>query len=343
MIALPITLVLLALAAKMLFRELTWAEAFLLGAVLSPTDPVVTSTVITSRRVPALIRHTLNLESGLNDGLALPLVLFFLVLSTHEGGALGEAGNLLGEVAAGAVIGVAVALVGGWALGRAPGGSIIHKYEGVYGLGLALASFGIAEVAYGNGLISAFVAGMALAAGRIELPEAFGRFNESVSGAFQIMTFVVFGALIVHTGWFDGSTLALGAFVVFALLFARPAAVLLSFIGVGLPRSQKLFIAWFGPKGVASMLFALLVLNSSDANRTLVFDIASFVILASIIAHGLTDTVGANWLQRLVEQSDRAEQHDVRQRVEPEQHHGGPAVQAAAYGEDGADGRDRDE
>jgi NhaP-type Na+/H+ or K+/H+ antiporter len=302
-IALPITLVLLALAAKMLFRELTWAEAFLLGAVLSPTDPVVTSTVITSRRVPALIRHTLNLESGLNDGLALPLVLFFLVLSTHEGGALGEAGNLLGEVAAGAVIGVAVALVGGWALGRAPGGSIIHKYEGVYGLGLALASFGIAEVAYGNGLISAFVAGMALAAGRIELPEAFGRFNESVSGAFQIMTFVVFGALIVHTGWFDGSTLALGAFVVFALLFARPAAVLLSFIGVGLPRSQKLFIAWFGPKGVASMLFALLVLNSSDANRTLVFDIASFVILASIIAHGLTDTVGANWLQRLVEES----------------------------------------
>jgi NhaP-type Na+/H+ or K+/H+ antiporter len=108
----------------------------------------------------------------------------------------------------------------------------------------------------------------------------------------------VFGALIVTTGWFSGSTLALVAFVVFALVVARPVAVMLSFLGVGLPRSQKLFIAWFGPKGVASMLFALLVANSTVVHETLVFDIASFVILASIIAHGLTDTLGANLLRR---------------------------------------------
>jgi sodium/hydrogen antiporter len=317
-IAMPITLVLLALAAKTLFGELTWAEAFLLGAVLSPTDPVVTSTVVTSRRVPAVIRHTLNLESGLNDGLALPLVLFFLVLATHEGGALGEAGSLLGEVAAGAAIGVAVAVVAGWSLGRAPGGSLVEKYEGVFGLGLALAAFGLAEVVYGNGLIAAFVAGMALAAGRVELPETFGRFNESVSGAFQVITFVVFAALIVGTGWFPGSTLTLAGFVVFALLVARPAAVLVSFVGIRLPRSQKLFVAWFGPKGVASMLFALLVLNSGDPNRTLVFDIASFVIRSSIVAHGLTDTVGAKWLERLVETSDGAQDDGIGQAVEAE-------------------------
>ena len=80
-IAMPFTLVLIALAGKTLFGGLTWAEAFLLGAVLSPTDPVVTSAVVTSTRVPAAVRHTLNLESGLNDGLALPFVLFFLVLA----------------------------------------------------------------------------------------------------------------------------------------------------------------------------------------------------------------------------------------------------------------------
>jgi NhaP-type Na+/H+ or K+/H+ antiporter len=300
-IAMPITLLLLAVVAKGLFGELSWGEAFLLGAVLSPTDPVVTSTVVTSRNVPAVIRHTLNLESGLNDGLALPLVLFFLVLAANEGGALTEAGKLLGEVGLGAVFGVAVAAVGAVSLRYAPGGSIIRKYEGVYGLGLAFVAFGLAEVAYGNGLIAAFVAGMALAAGRIELPETFARFNESVSGAFQVMTFVIFGALIVTTGWFSGSTLALAAFIAFALLVARPAAVLVSFVGVALPLSQKLFIAWFGPKGVASMLFALLVVNSDVGNAFLVFDIASFVILASIISHGLTDTVGANWLKRYAE------------------------------------------
>ena len=298
-IAMPITLALLALAAKALFSELTWEEAFLVGAVLSPTDPVVTSTVVTSRNVPAIIRHTLNLESGLNDGLALPLVLFFLVLAENEGGAAAEAGKLVGEVLVGALIGVAVAVVGGWGLRRPPGGRIPLKYEGVYGLGLAFVAFGLAEATYGNGLIAAFVAGIALAAVRIELPEAFTRFNETVSGAFQVMTFVVFGALIVTSGWFSGSTVALAAFVVFALVVARPAAVMLSFIGVGLPLSQKLFIAWFGPKGVASMLFALLVANSTVLHETLVFDIASFVILASIVAHGLTDTVGANLLRRI--------------------------------------------
>jgi NhaP-type Na+/H+ or K+/H+ antiporter len=113
-----------------------------------------------------------------------------------------------------------------------------------------------------------------------------------------VLTFFVFGALIVASGY-DASIWALIAFVPFALLVARPVAVLLSLPGTGLPRPQKYFIAWFGPKGVASMLFALLVLDEADvANGTLVFDVAAFVILASILAHGLTDTVGARWIDR---------------------------------------------
>src|SRR5687768_12264515 len=87
-IAMPVTMVLIAMSARALFPDLDWAECFLLGAVLAPTDPVVTSTVVTARRVPSVIRHTLNLESGLNDGLALPFVLFFLVLAAPGGDAL---------------------------------------------------------------------------------------------------------------------------------------------------------------------------------------------------------------------------------------------------------------
>ena len=296
-IAMPLTLTLLALVAKLLFADLTWAEAFLLGAVLSPTDPVVTSAVVTAKRVPSIVRHTLNLESGLNDGLALPFVLFFLVVATESDGAAEEAASLLGEAAVGALIGVALAVAGGRLLARLPGGGITHKYEGVYALGLGFAAFGIAEVTFGNGLIAVFVAGIALAVARHEIPEAFSEFNESVSGLFQVITFAVFGALIVATGW-HGDTLALAAFVAFALLVARPAAVFTSFLGIRLPWSHKAFIAWFGPKGVASMLFALFVLSSTDVHRTLVFDVASFTVLASILAHGLTDTVGASLLER---------------------------------------------
>ena len=183
-LAMPLTLVLLALAAKALFSELSWAEAFLLGAVLCPTDPVVTSAVVTSQRVPRTVRHTLNLESGLNDGLALPFVLFFLVLATAEGDAAGEAAELAGEAVVGALIGVVLALVAGRLLARLPSGGMELKYEGAFALGLGLAAFGLADVTYGNGLIAAFVAGIALALARHEIPETFQEFNESVSAVF---------------------------------------------------------------------------------------------------------------------------------------------------------------
>jgi sodium/hydrogen antiporter len=296
-VAMPVTLVLLALAAKALFPDLTWAEAFLLGAVLSPTDPVVTSAVVASERVPSVVRLTLNLESGLNDGLALPFVLFFLVLSTAEGDAGVEAGKLAGEAVVGVLIGLVLAVLAGRLLPRLPGGAMEPKYEGAYALGLGFAAFGLADVTYGNGLIAAFVAGLALAAARHEIPETFQDFSESLSAVFQIATFFAFGALVVGTEW-DGSVWPIVLFIAFALFIARPAAVLLSFIGVEMPRPSKLFIAWFGPKGVASMLFALFVLASTAPDRTLIFDAAAYVILASILAHGLTDTVGARWIER---------------------------------------------
>lgn len=303
-VAMPLTLLLLALCGRLLF-PVSWSEAFLLGAVLSPTDPVVTSAVVTSERVPRLIRHTLNLESGLNDGLALPLVLFFLVLASPGGNATAQALHLLGKVAVGALIGIALALLAGWLLGRLPGGGIRRQYEGVYALGIAFVAFGLAEVSYGNGLIAAFVCGIAFAVARRDIPEAFLHFNENISAAFQVITFVIFGALIVATGW-DGSLWRLGAFIAFALLVARPVAVWLSFTGVDLPGPQKLFVAWFGPKGVASMLFALFVLNSHESHRTLIFDLASFVVVSSILAHGLTDTVGSRWIERRLARSEQA-------------------------------------
>jgi NhaP-type Na+/H+ or K+/H+ antiporter len=294
-IAMPITLLLLALAAKALFGSLAWAEAFLLGAVLSATDPVVTSAVVTSRRVPESVRHTLNLESGLNDGLALPFVLFFLVLAQPGGDAGTEAAKLVGQAAVGGLLGAALGAFGGRLHPRLPAGGITSRYEGIYAIGFALIAFGLAEVTWGNGLIAAFVCGIAMAASEEEVPEGFIDFAESASTILQVLTFFIFGALIVTTG-FHYSVPALIVFVVFALAVARPVALLLSFLGTGISRSEQFFMAWFGPKGVASMLFALLVLKSTVPDRTLIFDVASIVIVASIVAHGLTDTVGATWV-----------------------------------------------
>ncbi len=228
-IAMPITLCLLALGARLLFPDLSWAEAFLLGAVLSPTDPVVTSGVVTARRVPEAIRHTLNLESGLNDGLALPFVLFFLVLAGTGGDAGSEAAKVAGEVAVGALIGIAVGLLGGFVHRVVPGG-VTARYEGIYAVGFGLAAFGLADVSFGNGLIAAFVAGITLGFSEHAITERFPIFSENVSTIFQVLTFFVFGAIIVATGY-DASILALAAFIPFALVVARPAAVMLSLAG----------------------------------------------------------------------------------------------------------------
>jgi NhaP-type Na+/H+ or K+/H+ antiporter len=296
-IALPITVGLLGLVAKALFPELSWAEALLLGAVLSPTDPVVTSAVVASRLVPSAVRHTLNLESGLNDGLALPFVLFFLVFASPTGDAGAEAVKLAGEAVVGALAGLALGYLGGRLHPHLPGGGLTQRYEGIYAVSFALVAFGLSESTIGNGLIAAFVCGIAMGATEHDVPQGFVEFAENASTILQVITFFVFGALIVATG-FDHSIPPLILFVLFALVLARPAAVMLSFLRTGIPRPQKLFIAWFGPKGVASMLFALFVLKSQVDNGELIFDIAAITVIASIVVHGLTDTVGARWIER---------------------------------------------
>jgi NhaP-type Na+/H+ or K+/H+ antiporter len=296
-IAMPLTLVLLALAAKLLFSSLSWPEAFLLGSVLAATDPVVTSSVVTSQRVPASVRHALNLESGLNDGLALPFVLFFIILASPGGDAGTEAAKLAGEAAFGALIGIVLGQVAGRLTHHLPGGGIVRRYEGIYALGVGLLAYGVADVTFGNGLIAAFVCGISLGVADRAIADDFVVFSENVSSILQVLTFFVFGALIVTTGY-HSDIAVLVAFIAFALFIARPVAIFLSFLRVDLPQPHRAFIAWFGPKGVAGMLFAVLVLNSDVAQGNAIFEAAAFVILASILIHGATDTLGTNWIER---------------------------------------------
>jgi len=259
------------------------------------------------------VRHTLNLESGLNDGLALPFVLFFLVLAQPGGNAGGEGVKVLGEAAFGAVVGVVLGTLGGRLHHYLPGGGITRRYEGIYAIGFGLAAFGLADVTIGNGLIAAFVAGIAMGAAEHEIPNAFVEFAENVSAISQVITFFIFGALIVATGY-DGDIWRLAIFILLALLLARPLAIMISLVRSRLPRPQKLFIAWFGPKGVASMLFALFVLKSTVEQGRLIFDVAAFTILCSIIAHGLTDTVGASWIERQMRR-----RHEVEEEPSPQE------------------------
>ena len=156
--------------------------------------------------------------------------------------------DLVGEVAFGALVGVVIAFVGGRALARLPGGGLSRDYEGVYALGLALAAYGFADATFGNGLIAAFVAGVALGVAEHDVPKAFGHFNESISAVLQVGVVLHLRRADRVDGW-DHAVLPLIGFIVFALLIARPVAVLASLAGRVCSSPVKLFVAWFGPEG----------------------------------------------------------------------------------------------
>jgi NhaP-type Na+/H+ or K+/H+ antiporter len=297
-LAMPLTALIIA-AAGHLVVGLSWTESFLLGALLSPTDPVLSSSVVTNPRVPRLVRHSLNLESGLNDGLALPAV---LVLAA----ALGSTSHFvwwrfaLENIGFGLVAGLVVGLVATRILPRDAGlarGIPAHQ-RALYGLGVACAGYGAAVlIPNGNGLISVYVAAIVLGIRRPDIRHYFERQAADLVEVVKLGIFVVFGSLLTLHGLF-GSGWAAVAIVAITLLVARPVAVFAALAGTRTDTATRAFMAWFGPKGVATMTFSLLVLSDQLSAGATIFNLAALTVFCSIIAHGVTDTAGAEWMAR---------------------------------------------
>ncbi|HYN92115.1 MAG TPA: cation:proton antiporter [Thermoleophilaceae bacterium] len=301
-LAMPLTAVLVALVTHAL-TDLDWTESFLVGALLSPTDPVLSSAVVTNPRVPRLIRHSLNLESGLNDGLALPAVLAFTAAAAGSEDFVWWQ-FVLQDVLVGLVSGLVVAFLASRLMPRttALGHSISAHQKAMYALGVAFAAYGTATLPpEGNGFIAVFVAAIALGIWRPDIRKCFEARSEDLLEVVKLGVFLVFGAIITLDGLF-GDGWAAVAIVAFTLLVARPVAVFASLAGSRqADTAEKAFMAWFGPKGVATMAFALFVLGSSAPEGERIANIAGLAVLASIIAHGLTDHPGSEWMARRAE------------------------------------------
>jgi NhaP-type Na+/H+ or K+/H+ antiporter len=300
LVAMPVTAVIVALVARVAVG-LSWTEAFLLGALLSPTDPVLSSAVVTDRRVPALVRHSLNVESGLNDGLALPAVLAFAaaleVPSSHFVWWKFVTEDVLLGFVYGAVCGALAAWVIEWVARRGPRAMPAHQ-RALFGLGVAFGTYAITFAGpHGNGLIAVFVAAIVIGIRSPSLGEAFAERMAEVVEIVKLGIFVVFGSLLTLHGLF-GDGWAAVAVVAATFLLARPAAVFLALAGTAIDRASVAFMAWFGPKGVATMTFSLLVLSEPVAAGRRLFNIAALAVVASIVAHGATDTAGVRWIAR---------------------------------------------
>ena len=301
-LAMPITAALIAVVTHVL-TDLGWTESFLLGALLSPTDPVLSSSVVTNPRVPRLIRHSLNLESGLNDGLALPAVLAFTAAAeAREDFVWWE--FVLQDVGFGFATGIAVAFLAARVMPRdkgLTGGPSPHQ-KAMYALGVAFVAYGTAVLPpEGNGFIAVFVAAIGLGIWRPDIRECFEGRSEDILEVVKLGVFLAFGALFTFDALFEDGW-AVVALAAFTLLVARPVAVFAALAGSReVDTADKAFMSWFGPKGVATMTFALFVLGSTAPEAERIASLAALVVFVSVIAHGVTDTAGAEWMARRAE------------------------------------------
>lgn len=292
LIGLPLSMAAGAWAASMLFPQLDLWEAILLAALLAPTDAALGQSVVTASSVPVRIRQAINVESGLNDGIALPAVLLFAALASAEQ-QTAEASKWLRfgllQVTLGPLFGVLVGFVGARLLDTAVArGWASTAFQGVGILSLAILAYAAAETAGGNGFIAAFVGGMVLGA-TLRHPCTFlFEFMEAEGQLLMLITFLVFGAALLPEG-LDHFTWAAFGYAILSLTLIRMVPVAISLIGTGLRLPSVLFVGWFGPRGLASILFVLLILEKVElVHRDELLSVTVITVGLSALLHGLS-------------------------------------------------------
>jgi NhaP-type Na+/H+ or K+/H+ antiporter len=291
-LGLPLTIALGALAAAAVFDRLTLGEALILGVILAPTDAALGQPVVDEERVPARIRQGLNVESGLNDGICVPLLFVAVAAADVESqiasgrGAvqllLEEIGyGALGGLIAGAAVAAIVVQAGRRGLIAAPWRQVVP------GAGAALA-FGIASALGGSGFIAAFVAGVAFRALLRRDPAAMNRLSEEVGDVLNGVTFLLFGAVLLEPA-LDHLSWQLVLYAVLSLTIVRMAPVAAAMVGSGARPPTLAFLGWFGPRGLASIVFALTVVQESALPHQQPIVLAAYLTVAlSVFAHGLS-------------------------------------------------------
>jgi sodium/hydrogen antiporter len=290
LLGMPLTFGLIAAFAYLLLN-VTWAEAFLIGAVLSPTDPVFASALVGRSEVPLRLRRMLNVESGLNDGLALPVVIILLDII---GGDEVHFGELLFEVALGVAIGIAVPWIA-IRLERSRWFEARLIYEPLNTFAIGLLVFSLASLTHGNEFLAAFAAGVTVSTIAPRFRDAFHHFGELIAEILKLAALFLFGALIT-VQLITEIGLVGDVFVVLAIVVARPLVLFFVLLGSALTWRERIAAMWFGPKGFASVVYGLIVLESGIDLAEELFALVALVVVLSILAHSSTDVLLAKQL-----------------------------------------------
>jgi NhaP-type Na+/H+ or K+/H+ antiporter len=291
-IGLPLTMLAGTLAGIWLFPDVPWVWLAAVAVILAPTDAALGIAVLLNESVPQRVRDALNVESGLNDGIALPPLLALLAAAATPASRLTESEWMiaaLGEIGVGAVIGVLFGSLAGRLIdGAWKRGWIDETFARLVSPGLAVLAFSVAHLADKNGFVAAYVAGLTLAVRSPGLRERLHRFGEADGTQFSLFVFALFGMVMAPVAW-QHWDLAMLAYALLSLTVVRMLPVWVSLLGTGLSARGVLFIGWSGPRGIASVLYLALVVQRFGIERHVqVFSMIALTVLLSVLLHGLS-------------------------------------------------------
>lgn len=264
--------------------------ALLVGAALAPTDAALGLPVVTSPLVPARIRRLITVESGLNDGIVTPVVMLALAgaASAEDLAGAPTAWGAVAELALGGAVGLGAGLVGGWLLRRARARRwAAESFAGIAVLALALVAYTAAVALGANGFVAAFCGGIAFGAAAGSRGSAELVFLEQAGGLVSLLVWVAFGIAVVPI-MVERLDLTTVAYAVLSLTVVRMAPVALCLLGAGLDRGSVLFVGWFGPRGLASLVFALLAVEDLGPQAREAASVIGATVCLSVLAHGFS-------------------------------------------------------
>ena len=298
-----LTIVLGALGALVVFRQLSIWEAGILAAILAPTDAGLGQIIVNSPQVPMKIRQALNVEAGLNDGLSVPFLLFFIAFAgtATEGHATRLTGFIVEQLGYGTLVGLSIGLLGGWLLGLAAERKwMAHSWQQLGVVALPLLCLVASDTVGASMFIAAFVCGLAVQAGFKEAGKHSVEFAEEWGQLFNLSVFFLFGILVVRA-W-SSFTPANVLYAILSLTIIRMLPVALALIGTGLNRATVLFMGWFGPRGLASIVLGLVYLEEQthQPGETTIKLAVMMTVLLSIFVHGLSALPGMELYARKI-------------------------------------------
>ena len=313
LIGMPLTIVLGAMVAFLFFDGLGPWEAALLAAILAPTDAALGQAVVSNRLVPVRIRQALNVESGLNDGVALPFILLFAAFASAMHAETNAAEWLVfgaKQVVFGPLAGIAIGYVGAKLVSSCYRRQwMSESAEGMIALGLAFGAFALAEVVHGNGFIAAFVGGLTFGNTLKQKCQFLYEFAESEGQILILLTFTAFGAAMIPQAM-GAVTIMHIVFGILVLTVLRMLPIQLSLIGTGIKPVTSTFLGWFGPRGLASILFVLLILEEAElSNESTLFAAVIVTVTLSVVLHGITAGPAARWYGSMSQQMGECEEN----------------------------------